>query len=360
VRRRLLALTLLLALIPSAPASAYGTKALATWMADDVVRAILRIGEITYIGGRFDHLVSHDGARIDRPHLAALDARGEPLPWNPGSVGNVSGLATDGTSLYVSGQFKQIAGHFQRYVAAFDLATGAFRDDWRPRPDAPVATMFVDALGQTIYVGGEFAAVGDVARERLAALSSVDGSVLPFDAGERKDGQNGDTVQGVVLARGRLMAVGEFVPHLQAFDPNTGALLPWQDRAPYRYTALATDGRNVYAGSGNGGGHVDAYRAVDGARLWSVRGDGNVQTIDVGPDGLIYAGGHYGRIEGVRREFLSVWTRGGVLRPYRLDFEPCCWGGVWAIDVTPEALLLGGRFDKVSGVIQRRYAELPA
>lgn len=360
MRTRLLVLAFLVALIPSTPAGAYGTQARSTWMADDVVRAILRIGAVTYIVGRFEHLVSHDGTTIDRAHLAALDAQGAPLPWNPGSVGNVSGVATDGTSLYVSGRFKQIAGHFQRYVAAFDLVTGAFRDDWRPRPDAPVATMFLDAAAQTIYIGGEFAAIGDVARERLAALSLVDGSVLPFDAGERKDGQNGDTVKGVVLAKGRLMAVGEFVPHVQAFDPSTGALLSWQDRVPYRYTALATDGTKVYAGSGNGGGHVDAYRAVDGVRLWSVRGDGNVQTIDVGPDGLIYAGGHYGRIDDVRREFLSVWTPKGVLRPYHLDFEPCCWGGVWAIDATPESLLLGGRFDKVAGVIQRRYAEMPA
>ena len=341
-------------------AGAYALRPRPTWMADNVVRAILRVGDVTYVAGRFTRLEDGLGHTLDRAHLAALDAAGTPLPWNPGSVGNVSTLATDGVNLYASGRFKQIAGHWQRFVAAFDLATGEFRDDWRPRPDAPVATMFVDAAAQTLYLGGEFGRIGEVARERMAALSLVDGSVLPFDAGERKDGLNGDDVRGIVLARHRVVAVGNFVPHIQAFDAVTGALVPWEDRVPYLYSTLATDGRRIYAGSGNGGGHIDAFRAGDGSLRWGARGNGNVQEIVVGPDGLVYVGGHYCRIDGVYQEFLTVWTPDGARRPYEIDFHPDCWGGVWAIEVTADALLLGGSFDRVGDVMQRRYAQMPA
>lgn len=362
MRRRLPAFVVFVTVasfLSSSAAQAYSLRPHPTWMADGVVRSILRVGDVTYLAGRFTHLHDGLGNVIERPHLAALDTSGSPLPWNPGAVGNVSTLATDGASLYVSGGFKQVAGHHQRFVAAFDLATGAFRE-WRPRPDGPVATMFVNAAAGTLYIGGEFGVIGDVARERLAALSTFDGSVLPFDAGRRKDGVNGDDVRGVVLARNRVVAVGNFVPHVQAFDAHTGALVPWEDRVPYLYSTLATDGRRVYAGSGNGGGHVDAFRAGDGSLRWGVKGDGNVQEIVVGPDGLVYAGGHYCRIDGVYQEFLTIWTPDGIRIPYAIDFRPDCWGGIWAIEVTDEALLLGGRFDRVGGVMQRRYAQLPA
>jgi hypothetical protein len=363
MRRRLVppfvVIVTLVSLLPVATAQAYALRPHPTWMADDVVRSILRVGDVTYLAGRFTHLDDGLGNVIERRHLAALDRSGTPLPWNPGAVGNVSTLATDGVSLYVGGRFRKIDDHHQRFVAAFDLGTGAFRA-WRPRPDAPVATMFVDAAAGRLFIGGKFGAIGDVARERLASLSLDDGSVLPFDAGVRKDGLNGDDVRGVVLARNKVVAVGNFVPHVQAFDADTGAILPWEDRVPYLYSTLATDGRRVYAGSGNGGGHVDAYRAADGSLRWGVKGDGNVQKIVVGPDGRVYVGGHYCRIDGVYQEFLTIWTPDGTRIPYALDFRPDCWGGVWAIEVTSDALLLGGRFGRVGGLIQRRYAQLPA
>jgi hypothetical protein len=344
---------------PPSPAMAYGTTVSSTWAANDVVRAIVNVGGVTYLGGRFTSLLGPGGATVARSHLAALDANGDPLPWDPGANGNVTTMATDGSTMFVGGPFRSIAGHVQPHVAAFDLANGEFLTGWRPKPNGTVSTLDPDPVTASLFLGGRFTAVSGVARDKLASVTLDTGAVTSFDAGTRKPGLSGDTaVRGVVATAGRLIAVGEFVPHIQSFDPVTGARQPWLDHAPYRLQTVASDGTNVYAGSGNGGGHVNAFRLSDGAALWDVLGNGNVQTIEAGPDGLVYVGGHYCRLGGADREFLTVWTPDGELQPYRLDFKPDCYGGIWAIDPQPDTLYLGGSFTRVEGVSQPRFAEI--
>jgi trimeric autotransporter adhesin len=345
---------------PMPQALAYGTVVTPTWAANDVVRTIVNVNGITYLGGRFTSLIGPDSATVPRAHLAALDANGDPLPWDPGASGSVTKMAVSGSTLYVGGLFRTIDGHSQPRLAAFDLTTGDFETSWRPRPNGTVSTMSPDPTTDSLFIGGGFTAVSGVPRDKLAAVALDTGAVMTaFDPGLRRPGVSGDTaVRGVVAVGGRLIAVGEFVPHIQSFDPLTGALQPWLDHAPYRFQTVDSDGTNVYAGSGNGGGHINAFRLSDGARLWDVHGDGNVQTIAVGPDGLIYVGGHYCNIDDVYQEFLTVWTPDGQLQSYALDFTPDCYGGIWAIDPQSDTLYLGGAFTRIQGIQQRRFAEL--
>jgi hypothetical protein len=346
---------------PMPSAHAYGTSVTPTWAADGVVRTIVNTGGVTYLGGRFTSLIGTDGTILPRAHLAALDENGDPLPWDPGANGSVTSMTVSGTTLYVGGLFRTIAGHSQRHLAAFDLATGEFLTAWRPHPNDNISTMSADPATNSLFIGGGFTAVSGIARDKLAAITLDTGSVvIGFDPGTRRPGVSGDTaVRGVVATGSRLIAAGEFVPHIQSFDPVTGLLQPWLDHAPYRIQTVAADGTNVYAGSGNGGGHVVAFRLSDGTRLWDVNGDGNVQAIAVGPDGLIYVGGHYCHIANEYREFLTVWSPDGQLQPYTLNFTPSCYGGIWAIDPQPDTLYLGGAFTRVQGVAQRRFAEIP-
>jgi hypothetical protein len=348
--------------VPMPAARAYASSVTPTWAANNVVRTIVNTGGVTYLGGRFTSLIGTDGTILPRAHLAALDGNGDPLPWDPGASGSVTSMTVSGTTLYVGGLFKRIAGHSQGHLAAFDLSTGEFLTAWRPHPNDNVSTMSADPTTDSLFIGGGFTAVSGIARDKLAAVTLDTGSVVTgFDAGTRRPGVSGGTaVRGVVATGGRLIVVGEFVPHIQSFDPITGHLQPWMDHAPWRFQTVAADGTNVYAGSGNGGGHVDAFSLSDGVRLWDVHGDGNVQTIAVGPDGLIYVGGHYCNIDNVYREFLTVWTPDGQLQPYALDFTPSCYGGIWAIDPQPDVLFLGGAFTRVQGVVQRRFAEIPS
>lgn len=343
-------------------AAAYSTSPRATWGADDVVLSIVHVGSVTYIAGRFTHLVSPTGERIARAHLAELDADGNPLPWNPGVSHTVNVLVVSGNTLYVAGRFATIAGYAQPNIGAFDLTTGDFLTSFQPDVDGGIFTAAAGPEYDSLYLGGGFTSIDGMPQENLGAISLTTGAISPsFRPPHLKAGLNGSNVRGVVVAGGRVVADGDFIPHIASFDPVNGTSQPWANHTPWRFLSLATDGTNVYGGSGNGGGHVIAYRLSDGTAIWQHRGDGNVQHIAIAPDGLVYVAGHFDHIDSKPRNFLAVFTpTDGLLRPYRLVTVPCCWGGIWGIDVQPDMLYLGGRFDSIGGVVQPRYAELPA
>lgn len=345
-----------------APASAYSKTPRVTWAADDVVLSIVHIGSVTFIAGRFTHLVSPSGDQvISRPHLAELDADGNPLPWNPGTSDTVNVLVASGNTLYAAGRFATIAGRSQPNIGAFDLTTGDFLTAFHPAVEGGIFTAVAGPEYGSLYLGGGFTSIDGVAQASLGAISLTTGALVPsFRPGPLKAGLNGTNVRGVVVTGGRLVADGDFIPHIASFDPVSGDAQPWVDHTPWRFLSLATDGTNVYGGSGNGGGHVIAYRVSDGTAIWQHRGDGNVQHIAIGPDGLVYVAGHFDHIDTKPRNFLAVFAPGdGALQPYRIVTVPCCYGGIWGIDVQPDMLYVGGRFDSIGGVIQRRYAELP-
>jgi hypothetical protein len=103
---------------PMPKALACGTAVTPTWAANDVVRTIVNVNGITYLGGRFTSLIGPDGATVPRAHLAALGANGDPLPWDPGANGSVTKMAVSGSTLYVGGLFRTIDGHSQPRLAA--------------------------------------------------------------------------------------------------------------------------------------------------------------------------------------------------------------------------------------------------
>ncbi|MEA2580332.1 MAG: hypothetical protein QOE83_1224 [Actinomycetota bacterium] len=345
------------------PASAYTKTPRSTWAADDVVLSIVHIGSVTYIAGRFTHLVSPSGSQIiARQHLAELDADGNPLPWDPGASDTVNVLVASGNTLYAAGRFATIAGHSQANIGAFDLTTGSFLTSFHPHVFGGIFTATPAPEYGSLYLGGGFTTIDGVAQANLGAISLTTGALVSsFRPGPLKPGQNGTNVRGVVVTAGRVVADGDFIPHISSFDPVTGDTQSWADHTPWRFLSLATDGTNVYGGSGNGGGHVIAYRLSDGTALWQHRGDGNVQHIAIGPTGLVFVAGHFDHIDSKPRNFLAVFAPSdGTLRPYRIVTVPCCYGGIWGIDVEPDMLYVGGRFDSIGGVIQRRYAEIPA
>ncbi len=90
------------------------------WGVNGRIRAMVRIGDTLYLGGSFDQAVSPNGATsVPRHNLAAIDVTtGALLPWapsadNPGgsgvaASGAVFGMATDGTQLFLTGDFTTI------------------------------------------------------------------------------------------------------------------------------------------------------------------------------------------------------------------------------------------------------------
>src|SRR5215217_1463601 len=104
---------------------------------------ILRAGDKIYLAGRFTQIIQPDGTTVPRNNLAAIDAStGQLTGWNP-SVTRLSGassvqkmaLSTDGSRLFIGGNFTRVGGLVRQRLAAVDPTTGAVDRNWRADAD---------------------------------------------------------------------------------------------------------------------------------------------------------------------------------------------------------------------------------
>jgi WD40 repeat protein len=138
-----------------------------------------------YVGGAFTSL---DGKT--RAGLAAVDASGAVTPWNPHPNGYVESLAVahgQGNAIGVGGNLDSIGSVTRSHLAAIDLRSGRIKS-LNPGivPDGRWNYETVSALvpspgSNTLYVGGNFTAIGGQNRTSLAAISATSRSVTSFD-----------------------------------------------------------------------------------------------------------------------------------------------------------------------------------
>ena len=135
------------------------------WFANDEVHAVVRVGNTIYIGGRFTYVgpVTGGGVPLDA-------ASGVPAGSFPKVTGNVRAVARDGGGgWYIGGQFDAVGGVARSNIAHV-LADGTV-SAWNPNADLPVSTLAVS--GSAVYAGGDFTSIGGQPRNNIAA---VDGS----------------------------------------------------------------------------------------------------------------------------------------------------------------------------------------
>lgn len=137
--------------------------------------------ELAAAGGViYAHGYTRQTGWLSRRWLAAFDARGAPTAWDPepDEDGMVWALAAGGGGVYVGGWFQWMGKATKRLgLAAVDPAGRV--TDWNPGlapvPDSGSFSGTVHALtvvGGTIYVGGDFTAVGGQPRKNLAAVDA--------------------------------------------------------------------------------------------------------------------------------------------------------------------------------------------
>jgi len=151
-------------------------------------------------------------------------------PWV--NNGRVYALTLIGTTMYVGGTFTQVqepnASLFPRaFLFAFDTTTGAISKTFKPVLDGPVNALATD--GTSLFVGGDFTTVNGTTHRRLVALDANGAVVGEFAA----DITTGSTVDDLVLANGLLFVAGAFTQvdgasrsGLAAVDPVSGSLAP--------------------------------------------------------------------------------------------------------------------------------------
>jgi hypothetical protein len=231
------------------------------------VLALLPVGSEVFAGGSFSRIGS-----ASRNGLAALDpANGQALPWDAilstGAI--VDALAVDGARLYLGGAFQRVGSAARKNLAAVNLATAAplgFQAD----ADDGVNAILPD--GATVYVGGTFKNIGGAARAGLAALY---GWGAP-EAWDPKLGNAtaflGPSVNALAKGPSGIYAGGEFatvggIPrqNVAAIDPTTGAASQWNPGAGrFGVDDLVVVGASAYlSGSFRGvAGVPEAYFAA--------------------------------------------------------------------------------------------------
>lgn len=220
-----------------------GTGKVTSWapqITSDQVLAIALAGQNVYFGG-FDVASSYDTAGK--------------LRWNspPGGISaSVNAIAVAGNTVYLGGSFDVIGGANRHALVAVDARNGA-TTSWNPHVSESDGDEEVSALalsGSTLFVGGSFDSAGGAKRKLLASFDTSSGKLNTWAPRQSVmiDVFALAATPNAVYAGGDGGAV--------AFDPKTGATLPWHPAVssggtffsePYVH-ALAVAGSTVYVG----------------------------------------------------------------------------------------------------------------
>jgi hypothetical protein len=130
-----------------------------------------------YVGGTFTAI-----GVFRRNYLAAIDTFGNVLPWDPNADGTVAALKVSGSTVYAGGFFNSVGGLPRAKLAAINASTGTVTA-WNPssQPCSACEVVAIATSGSTVYVGGRFTQIGNVARKSLAAIDAASGNVLAWN-----------------------------------------------------------------------------------------------------------------------------------------------------------------------------------
>ena len=307
-------------------------------VANEEIYQIARAGDRLYAYGNFDSVGRYAGPGAV---LSATDGSPEPSPQI--ADGQVSVAVRDGVGgWYLGGDFTRIGGHAAGGLAHV-LPGGELDTGFLPATDGLVSAMAL--VGGTLYVGGSFETVDGVTRQRLAALSAVDGSVLPFDAPQPS------RVTELLAGTGRLYVASST---LSALDPVTGTPLPgFSATVDTPVHALALGGGTLYVGGAavtaldpdtgaeDTGFDTGTPLAVDSLRrvhslLWTA------DRLSVGGDRTLIQG-QAGRLVAVDPETgdLDEGFEPAITSATNLPYVPA---GVYALALDGDELWAGGSF----------------
>src|SRR5579875_465607 len=108
---------------------------------------------------------------VNDTHSFTGQASGLPL-----TIGTVA-ASPDGSTIYVGGSFTKVDGVSRNHIAAFSSSNGALLP-WNPNVSGKVSAIATN--GDNVYIGGTFGKVGTTARTNLADVSASTGTLLSW------------------------------------------------------------------------------------------------------------------------------------------------------------------------------------
>src|SRR5581483_11233348 len=189
-------------------------------------------------------------------------------------------------------------------LASLDITAGAV-EGWNPNLDNNVASLALSPDQHTVYIAGTFAHVGSASRSFAAAVDA-----------------------GTGLAT--------------AWDPAPAALVV--------QVAVSGDGSKVFLaerGSSKTGNRLQAWNtAGSGSLAWEHRADGDFQAVAVS-SAYVYAGGHFATVDGeAHLHLVALDVNSGAIQSWPPFVSGGLGHGVFAIDVTPSTVTVGGDFER--------------
>jgi hypothetical protein len=327
------------------------------------VLTIARFGQELILGG---HFISIRGDR--RRAIAIVSATtGAAIPWHaPAQISDVTALTAAGGQIYIGGymgkgdqsEAKVLAITFRRPTLV-----------WAKTPDVgdglPAASVIATAPG-SVFIGGAMDHFRGADREGIATIDLSKKTVRRWSASFRHDGEISPPT-ALVIGGDTLYAGGGFSTvngrardGLAAFDARTGELLDW--RAPpmgdhnYGVTALTVDDTRLYVGGDFvSWGDVSQWsiaafdRKTGAVEHWgpSIRnssgygvGYGVVYALQIRPNAL-YVGGEFNLVGERRRAGIAALDRrSGTVLDWSPDLATLL--AVNTIAVSDQAVYAGG------------------
>jgi hypothetical protein len=344
--------------------------------ANAMVDAIAVWHDTLYVGGVFTSIAGQP-----RTGLAAVNAgSGAVEPWNPQPTaftqdcldcdqypvpGSASALVVSGSTLYVGGQFAAIGRHDRESTAAFDLRTGLLRP-WNARAeqhdvgvDSDVTTLAIS--GSTVYVGGDFPGIGGKTRAGVAALSARTGVATGWNPNPWGDVLAVAVSGSTVYVGGAFHVLGGLArPGIAALDARTGAPTFWKPKSARAQdpSALAVSGRTLYAGGQDWLAAIDARTGK--TTSWDMSYGGWVQALAVSRN-LLYVGGDFSSIGGADRSNIAALD---LRTGQATRWNPRAWssssGDVLTLAIARNTVYAGGFFTHIGGRNRHGLAALDA
>jgi hypothetical protein len=327
-------------------------------------------------------------------------------------------LSADGSRLYIGGKFDTIDGQARLNFGAVDAATGTQVDpNVTASPNKPVKAIL--AGPSLVYLGGAFTKVNGIGRLHLAAVwaptaeAGTDPCPSQFppgtNCGPTSDGGTGTVHSLAFSPDGTGVFVGGNFFYINGVPRNCLALVsaadgslanwrvPWNTipsestsdpyRGPNVVWAILPTPTRVYIGYGRTPNGAEAYTMSAGTNgyvtsLWTRGTPGNVESLALSPDGTrLFVGGHFGTAVldyRITCAGATVWVHGLLsLNPSNGSFfcdwfpqivpfggqsapgsgqNPPNYVGAWAMQMTGNALFVGGYFTSISGATQSGWA----
>lgn len=279
---------------PTTPVTV-SADSLPTVQIDGVAWTQVVVGDTVFVGGRFTNARPAGAAvganQVPRSNFLAYDIRTGELITTIAPVFNAQvrslAVSPDRSRLYVGGDFTSVDGLRRDRLAAFELPSMRLVGTFLPPVGYHVHALAVSPDNATVFVGGNFNAVGSQVRNKTAAFRASDGGLLAW----APNVQGGMVSALVVSADGQKIVIGGRFTSvngsnrpgygLAALDATVGASLPWAANEVVRnagnvagITSLVSDGTNVY-GTGFSGnipqGNLEGVFAAswqDGRIVW--------------------------------------------------------------------------------------------